>query len=1004
SKPEASDKQKDGSDEPVAQELPHLPPEFITRIMNTKRPMELTPAAEFCTDGIIVAAKADRDLVLLAFSVLMTHLHYPMWRTLRIFISAMLVTLSDHHTVDTSNLIPLLIETTDKKERFLDTILKKQIVLKNPDNRERISFQYDIVPLLGLLTRRRICNNPDRSIPSKIYRTVLNHHAVFFGGGVLCCLEALVRGPACSMQLGSVFPPNIRKEHLPGDKDCIVDSILIAIVGAIRLLYQVSIHADISSDDHLEASMERLKGIASTYLSHPSRPQHDQHLVYVMQGDLSKLSLFFEQYNREHNHPPRHLDRRDFPDEDEPINPSSIAVVPTEQDILHPRSSELPAYISPHESATGRLSEKIGSQLLWYKDEYMGQVHDVIMDTIGVRLINSADLPDIVSIGSDTNVTEPVDTDDDDDISDQDLCSDYTSRWVALDIPQPYFASFKPVLSRLQEHYRRPELVPFGSYIAPTLQEQECAVKKDSVDIPLPQYARAPGFALDLTPIAPGLSLDPADKESIKEAVRHLELNSEHDHDQAQAVIDSLSREVSLVKGPPGTGKSRVVLSTIKVLIHNWKRIGNGPIIVVSHSNISLDDMLEKIIQDDTTDQGSIVRMGTQSHSELLKKQNIQQLTKDATPNIRRVARKRIVDDEWQRTLQSLESLELALRDGTADWNLVKDTVKMMDDHLSGQFYSACIMIDNRGKKKKMRELNDVFKAWKDGKGLEYTQGFIDSGPIVTSSQPIESIWSMELCHRQELLKKWTLASTTRWTTEIIQEAEKAKTLSYEKDVLSEACRVDVLRGKRVIGLTSNGLARHSHIIEALEPKIIVFEEAGRMFEAHTIAALNPCSQHIILLGDPQQLPPAAIRHVSSPKHPKGHVALDRSLFAALLDRHPPLPRNTLTVQRRMAIPISDIVKILYSELVDDDSVLKPAAVSGIVQNIQFTHHEEPESLDPRTMSIYNTHEADRVVAAAVYLYLNGYSGHNRIAIITPYRAQLNLLQSLLSQYLVPVE
>lgn len=668
SKPEASDKQKDGSDEPVTQQLPHLPPEFITRIMNTKRPMELTPVAEFCTDGIIVAAKADRDLVLLAFSVLMTHLHYPMWRTLRIFISAMLVTLSDHHTVDTSNLIPLLIETTDKKERFLDTILQKQIVLKDPDSRERISFQYDIVPLLGLLTRRRICNNPDRSIPSKIYQTVLNHHAVFFGGGVLHCLEALVRGPACSMQLDSVFPPYVRKEHLPGDKDCIVDSILIAIVGAIRLLYQVSIHADISSDDHLEASMERLKGIASTYLSHPSRPQHDQHLVYVMQGDLNKLSLFFEQYNQEHDHPPRHLAKRDLPDEDEPISPSSIAVVPTEQDILHPRSSELPTYISPHESATGRLSEKIGSQLLWYKDEYMGQVHDVIMDTvsrfhhlnvgsnnlpvadcranpkvevythvrfcgfshdpshfgaiclelnqlghvsqltneddrhtywsaspdlifgsviflhrrsnsrhtrsppriipleitnrnvvslskdvsfiqIGVRLINSADLPDIISIGSDINVTEPIDTDDDDDISDQDLCSDYTSRWVALDIPQPYFASFKPVLSRLQEHYRRPELVPFGSYIAPTLQEQECAVKKDSVDIPLPQYARAPGFALDLTPIAPGLSLDPADKESIKEAVRHLELNSEHDHDQAQAVIDSLSREISLVKG-----------------------------------------------------------------------------------------------------------------------------------------------------------------------------------------------------------------------------------------------------------------------------------------------------------------------------------------------------------------------------------------------------------------------------------------------------------------------
>src|ERR1700744_5088130 len=140
------------------------------------------------------------------------------------------------------------------------------------------------MPLLGLLTHHRICNNPDRSIPSKIYQTVLNHHAVFFSGGILHCLEAPVRGPACSMQLDSVFPPYVWKEHLPGDKDCIVDSILIAIVGAICLLYQVSIHADISSDDHLEASMECLNGITSTYLSHPSRLQHNQHLVYIMQA------------------------------------------------------------------------------------------------------------------------------------------------------------------------------------------------------------------------------------------------------------------------------------------------------------------------------------------------------------------------------------------------------------------------------------------------------------------------------------------------------------------------------------------------------------------------------------------------------------------------------------------------------------------------------------------------------------------------------------------------
>lgn len=43
---------------------------------------------------------------------------------------------------------------------------------------------------------------------------------------------------------------------------------------------------------------------------------------------------------------------------------------------------------------------------------------------------------------------------------------------------------------------------------------------------------------------------------------------------------------------------------------------------------------------------------------------------------------------------------------------------------------------------------------------------------------------------------------------------------------------------------------------QGLEPRILLVEEAGQVLEAHVLGSLVPSMEHLILIGDPQQLRP----------------------------------------------------------------------------------------------------------------------------------------------------
>ncbi|EUC58482.1 NFX1-type zinc finger protein, partial [Rhizoctonia solani AG-3 Rhs1AP] len=126
-----------------------------------------------------------------------------------------------------------------------------------------------------------------------------------------------------------------------------------------------------------------------------------------------------------------------------------------------------------------------------------------------------------------------------------------------------------------------------------------------------PFYSIAPSFSFDLTNLFPpdsnvwSLALNPSSPSSIKQAKTSLLQGSRLDPSQVDAVVDSLTREVSLIQGPPGTGKSYTGLELIRVLVKS----GVAPILMVAFTNHVLDHMLKGILDNEITDQ--IIRLGS---------------------------------------------------------------------------------------------------------------------------------------------------------------------------------------------------------------------------------------------------------------------------------------------------------------------------------------------------------------------------------------------------------
>ncbi|KAG2233421.1 hypothetical protein INT48_007451 [Thamnidium elegans] len=201
-----------------------------------------------------------------------------------------------------------------------------------------------------------------------------------------------------------------------------------------------------------------------------------------------------------------------------------------------------------------------------------------------------------------------------------------------------------------------------------------------------------------------------------------------------------------------------------------------------------------------------------------------------------------------------------------------------------------------------------------------------------------------------------------------------------------------ICREHRVVGMTSTAAAKYHDLLEEMRPRVMVVEEAAEMLESHIISAVTRSLEHLILIGDHQQLRPSTAVHALAENH-----ALGVSLFERLVKNDFPFTR--LSHQRRMRPEIRTMINPIYIDppLKDHPDVLTYPPIKGMEQSLFFLAHTEDETHLSDSASKVNEHEAKMAAKLSVYLLLQGYRTED-ITIITMYAGQKSLIKKALRE------
>lgn len=256
-----------------------------------------------------------------------------------------------------------------------------------------------------------------------------------------------------------------------------------------------------------------------------------------------------------------------------------------------------------------------------------------------------------------------------------------------------------------------------------------------------------------------------------------------------------------------------------------------------------------------------------------------------------------------------------------------------------------------------------------------------------------------------KLVEKYNSIASKLSRYGICQSMAGGKRGGSNQSSLRQQLETDILDATHIV-MTTLGTAGNQALESANKFEVVVVDEAAQSVEPATLVALQLGSSHAILVGDPQQLP-ATIFSVSGRT-----TKYDRSLFQRLEEAGHEV--HLLDTQYRMHPQISDFPRRIFydGKLLDGKNVLHPEYPNPLARLVfskfpsfqNFTVLDLDSQEERGGTSLSNPSEAQ----LALHLYTSlhtetlGLSSQSRVAVITPYAQQANLLRRVFSKCLGP--
>ncbi|KAF2438516.1 P-loop containing nucleoside triphosphate hydrolase protein [Karstenula rhodostoma CBS 690.94] len=608
---------------------------------------------------------------------------------------------------------------------------------------------------------------------------------------------------------------------------------------------------------------------------------------------------------------------------------------------------------------------------------------------------------------------------------------DPARKWIMVESRSSFFEASRHTLLALQHMMREP--FPLSEHLV----EAERVVKP-------PDYVRLNPHT-DLSPL---VSLNEADQFQDVDILQEWPTgdNLTLDSSQSKALKRIMTKKLAIVQGPPGTGKTYVSVVALQNMLQNTRK-EDPPIIVTCQTNHALDQLLRHIAEFEP----NFIRLGGQTKDQdKIKKRTLYEVRSTfeqpklpgsrknrATGALRQLTAKmqlllvpfergkgpldhRLLAKLGLLTEKQAASLEV---DAQSVMGIPQSTPSIQMEQWLGRCLERCdhpYQPDDFGmpyeeedfdEAEQLKEIEAEAVARDDDDDIEALKGPITA--ICDNFRGLKGGSLRTIADVQKRLDETDDLTITplpdrgaiynyllRKAKQIVLREFRDLAKQYTEQVhLKKIGQWEgdqgILLNQRVIGMTTTGLSKYRALISSLRPRVVLIEEAAETLEAPVTAACFPTLEHLVLVGDHQQLRPHCNVHELEARY-----NMNVSLFERLVSNS--IEHDTLRRQRRMIPEIRRLLQPIYGDkLKDHPSVLsednRPPVEGMCGVNSFFFTHDWPESRD-NNHSAKNEQEAAMIVGFFDYLVLNGIDPA-KITVLTFYNGQRKLLLSRLRRH-----
>ncbi|XP_028852048.1 RNA helicase aquarius isoform X1 [Denticeps clupeoides] len=438
---------------------------------------------------------------------------------------------------------------------------------------------------------------------------------------------------------------------------------------------------------------------------------------------------------------------------------------------------------------------------------------------------------------------------------------------------------------------------------------------------------------------------------------------------QIEAIRAGMQPGLTMVVGPPGTGKTDVAVQIISNVYHNFPEQRT---LIVTHSNQALNQLFEKIMALDI-DERHLLRLG---HGE-------EEL--ETEKDFSRYGRVNYVLARRLELLREVGRLQESL-DVPGDVSYTCET--------AGHFYLYQVISRWEEYMSKVRPKAGQQVNVEDVSALFPFHKYFSNAP-----QPI--------FHRRSYEEDMDIAEGCyRHIKKIFTQLEEFRAFELLRSGLDRS-KYLLVKEAKIIAMTCThaALKRHDLVELGFKYDNILMEEAAQILEIETFIPLllqNPEDGYSrlkrwIMIGDHHQLPPV-IKNMAFQKYSN----MEQSLFTRFVRLG--VPTVDLDAQGRARASLCNLYNWRYKKLGNLPHVQQQpefqSSNPGLAFDFQLVNVEDFNGVgesEPNPYFYQNLAEAEYAVALFMYMRLLGYPA-DRVSILTTYNGQKHLIRDVINQ------